>query len=226
MPQVRVVQKAKLLMTETTHFLRGSGLSNLLGDTRPTGLCQNIAITSSSKSNKSVYCKLCCCELSVAHGGIHDIKRHVESLKHKAKLKQTEGSSLTSFLGEASPPSLSHSKRVISAEIMAQFIAMHNLSFQSSDHLSDLFSSMFPDSKIAASFACKHTKTKAIICDAIDPHLKQPVIELAKSSPFSLLCDESNEKGNQVKLLTILIRIFDPCNSIVVTRHFGYSWNS
>ncbi len=77
---------------------------------------------------------------------------------------------LTSLLGESSSSSC-HGNKVISAEIkMAQFIVMHNLSFQSSDHLSDLFSSMFPDSKIAASFSCKHTKTKSIICDAIDPH--------------------------------------------------------
>ena len=47
-------------------------------------------ITSSSKNNKLVYCKLCCCELSVAHGGINDIKRHTDSLKHRAKLKQAE----------------------------------------------------------------------------------------------------------------------------------------
>ena len=37
----------------------------------------------------------------------------------------------------------------------------------------------------------------------------------------NLLCDESNDKGDQVKLLTILLRIFafEPLNSIVVTRH-------
>ena len=33
------------------------------------------------------------------------------------------------------------------------------------------------------------------------------------------MCDESNEKGDQCKLLTILIRLFDPQNSVVVTRH-------
>ena len=53
-PQVRIVQKAKLLMTETTHFLRGSGLSNLLGDTRPTGLCQNILLQAVRVINQSI----------------------------------------------------------------------------------------------------------------------------------------------------------------------------
>ena len=102
---------------------------------------------------------------------------------------------------------------------MSQFITAHNLPFQAADHLSDLFTSMFPDSRIAADFRCKHTKTKAIICDALDPHLKEPILELAKATPFNLLCDESNERGDQVKLPTILVRLYDPAGGMVVTRH-------
>ena len=113
-----------------------------------------------------------------------------------------------------------HSKRVTSAELMmCQFIAAHNIPFQAADHLSDMFRSMFPDSRIAADFRCKHTKTKAIICDALDPHFKKPILELAKANLFNLLCDESNERGDQVKLLTILIRLYDPADGVVVTRH-------
>ncbi len=80
-----------------------------------------------------------------------------------------------------------------------------------------LISSMFPDSD--ASFSCKHTKTKSIICDAIDPHLKKLIIECVRCSPFHLLCDESNERGDTVKLLTVLIRFFDPQKEVVATRH-------
>ena len=50
---------------------------------------------------------------------------------------------------------------------MTQFIALHNLSFQTAAHLSDLFPKMFADFMIAADFACKHTKTKSICCDAL-----------------------------------------------------------
>ena len=96
---------------------------------------------------------------------------------------------------------------------------MHNLSFQSADHLSDLISTMFPDSRIAAKFSSKHTKTKSIICDAIDPHLKKPVVDRAKVFSFNLLCDESNERGDSVKLLTVLIRMFEPENGKSITRH-------
>ena len=78
---------------------------------------------------------------------------------------------------------------------------------------------MFPDSKIATDFACKHTKTKAIICDALDPHFKKHIIDTIREHPFNLLCDESNERGDSVKLLTILVRFFDIANSLIVTRH-------
>lgn len=34
------------------------------------------------------------------------------------------------------------------------------------------------------------------------------------------MCDESNERGDQAKLLTILVRLYDPVGGMVVTRHF------
>ena len=63
---------------------------------------------------------------------------------------------------------------------MANFIAMHNLSFQTADHPSDLLPKMFPDSKIASDFGCKHTKTKSICCDVLDPYYKKPVIQMVQ----------------------------------------------
>ena len=75
---------------------------------------------------------------------------------------------------------------------------------------------MFPDSLIAADFSSKHTKTKSIICDALDPFLKEPIIDSLKSTPFNLMCDESNDKGDQCKLLTILDRLFDANTESIV----------
>ena len=78
---------------------------------------------------------------------------------------------------------------------------------------------MFPDSKIAAKLFSKHTRTKSIIHDAIDPHLKKPVVDRAKASSFNFLCDESNERGDLVKVLTVFIRMFEPENGKIITRH-------
>lgn len=90
---------------------------------------------------------------------------------------------------------------------MVQFLAAHNI---------PLVSSMFPDS---CRFHCKHTKTKAIICGALDPYLKVPVVELTRSTFYNLLCDESNERSDEVKLLTVLVRLFHAKPGIDATRH-------
>ena len=175
-------------------------------------------IVASTKGEKFAHCKLCSRDFSVSHGGHNDAKRHCDSAVHQKKHSELQSNtSITSFFGESS---LSHSTKVISAEVMmAQFIALHNLPFQAADHLSDLVTSMFPDSLIAADFSSKHTKTKSIICDALDPFLKEPVIDSLKSTPFNLMCDESNDKGDQCKLLTILVRSFDANTDSIVTRH-------
>ena len=79
---------------------------------------------------------------------------------------------------------------------------------------------MFPDSRIAADFSSKHTKTKAIIiCDALEPRLKSPIIDSLKCTEFNLMCDESNDRGDQCKHLTVLVRFFDPKTETVATRH-------
>ena len=125
-------------------------------------------ITPSTKEDKFVHCELCRSRFSVAHGGFSDVTRHVEWLTHQQSLKDAQSTSMIASALSRSQAEADISPKVISSEIMMyQFIAMHNLSFQSADHLSDIVSTMFPDSKIAARFSCKHTKTKAIICDAI-----------------------------------------------------------
>jgi hypothetical protein len=179
----------------------------------------SVGITASSKGSQYAHCKLCMSDFSVAHGGLNDITRHTKGPTHQRRFKDSSSTQgIASMVGQ--PSQLSHTRKVTSAEVvMSNFIAMHNLSFQSADHLSQLFTVMFPDSAIASDFSCKHTKTRAIICEALDPHHKMPVVENARKFPFSLLCDESNEKGDSVKLLTVLIRSYECERSSIATRH-------
>ena len=106
---------------------------------------------------------------SVYHGGINDVKRHCQSRGHVNRYSGCQSNStMSSFVTTTNP---SHQSKVIAAEVvMSKFIALHNLPFQAADHLTDLFPFMFPDSKIANSFSSKHTKTKSILCDALDPY--------------------------------------------------------
>ena len=45
------------------------------------------------------------------------------------------------------------------------------------------------------------------------------MVKLSQSSPFNLLCDESNKLGDSKKFLTILVRLFELNNRIIFTRH-------
>ena len=125
-------------------------------------------ISSSSNGDTFAYCRLCSSHFSVAHGGFNNVKRHVSGSVHQQRFKDSRGmSAIGTFFQKHSTD---HQRSVTSAEIhMGNFIAMHNLSFQAADHLSDLLPAMFPDSKTASDFGFKHTKTKAICCDALDP---------------------------------------------------------
>lgn len=96
---------------------------------------------------------------------------------------------------------------------------MHNFPFLAADHLSKLFPAMFPTLIIAGDFACMCTKTKSIICGAIDPFLKDAVVLSVRAAPFNLLWDESNEKGDSVKLLKILVPSFDQAITTIATCH-------
>ena len=97
--------------------------------------------------------------------------------------------SLFSFVAE------SHAKTVedqaMGAEIyFAKFVAEHNLPFLVADHFSRLTKMMFPDSKIAEAYSCARTKTIAIITHALAPAMRDEVVSVCRSSPFTIFVME------------------------------------
>lgn len=82
------------------------------------------------------------------------------------------------------------------------FVAQHNLSFQTSDHATKLFKVMFSDSAIAKQFASGHTKTAAIITDALAPHYNKSITENMSNNPFSIMIDESNDNTDKSCITT------------------------
>lgn len=65
---------------------------------------------------------------------------------------------------------------------------------------------MFPDSETAKKLACRHTKTAAIIKEALSPHYLEKTVK-DMSSFYSVIMDESNDKMD--KSCIILVRVFD-----------------
>lgn len=86
--------------------------------------------------------------------------------KHQSSKKHQENDSAVSTARPITDMVVSDTitQKVKMAEIkIAAFVVEHHLPFQAMDHLSDLVSSIFPDSEIAQSFHSKHTKTRAIV---------------------------------------------------------------
>ena len=82
--------------------------------------------------------------------------------------------------------------KVLNAEVMVtNFIVQHNLPIATADHLAQLFKNVFPDSKIAASYASAKTKTFAIINKAFEPYCHSFFVEYCKSNPISVGHDGS-----------------------------------
>jgi len=74
---------------------------------------------------------------------------------------------------------------------------------------------MIPDSEIAKCFGCGHTKTAAIIKEALTPYYQEKTTQNL-SNTFSIMLDESYDVID--KSCTILVQILDPELGNVCTR--------
>lgn len=109
--------------------------------------------------------------------------------------------------------------KVTRAEILfANFVAEHNLPFMAADHFTHLTEAMFLDSKITKAFSSARTKQLAscIVRGAQHPHFHQPVIDLCKKGPFSILCGEGNDVED--KNFAIFVWLWDEKESKPMTR--------
>lgn len=105
------------------------------------------------------FCRICQSDVSVRHGGLHDIKKHIGSKKHESISKSFASTSKVSefFCG-------SSDQSVIKAEVLfTEFLIEHAIPISVSDHCAKLFRKMFPDSKIATKYASARTKTSNIV---------------------------------------------------------------
>lgn len=110
---------------------------------------------------------------------------------------------------------------VLKAEILWTFkLIDSHYSYNSSNHMSDLFQAMFPDSEIASRFACGEHKARYLATFGLGPYFKLLMKQKIKDADaYVLLFDESLNKSMKMKQLDIHARIFD--NDIVTTRYVG-----
>ena len=55
---------------------------------------------------------------------------------------------------------------------MAMAMVNNNIPFAAADKFNQLFKKIFPDSKIAKSYACGRTKTTCIVNEALKPYFR------------------------------------------------------
>ena len=189
------------------------------------------AVLSGTDGDDHAFCTLCRVKFSVRHGGANDVRKHFASTKHTSAVssKQTTRS-LSHFGFGNSAAAVSARDRAEELNLKVQraealfvhFIAEHNLPFRTGDHFTKLVKKMFPDSEIARQFQCSRTKTSVITNYGNGKWVHdQLVASLTDSSQpvfFSLLVDESNDRGVEAKDLVVLVRFFDPTVMRAVTR--------
>lgn len=172
----------------------------------------------SRKGPSFVFCTVCQVDVSVAGGGVHEIKRHLETNKHVKGLKDVAAQPAIAQAMAVGQQHTKLSEKTIQSEVyFTKFVAEHNLSFRTAEHFSKLVKVMFPDSKVASAFSCSRTKTAAIVNNALAPKLNEAVFAACRSSPFTIMCDGGNDDMDR-KYFGLMVRYWDDAFEQAVTR--------
>ena len=161
------------------------------------------------KDGTKVVCQQCNAHFCVSHGGRSDINQHLQSQKHKEAEKAiaSAGNIGSCFVTHSDG---SESRKIAVIEAVITYLGVrHGQSFRANDCLSKLIKNT-----VEPKFSSARTKSQAIICNVLAPHVMTEVIEdshEAKSVTLSL--DPSNKKD--IKLFPIVVRYFLPNGGVV-----------
>jgi len=106
--------------------------------------------------NEFKACTLCRREISIGHGGLHDVSTHNKSELHLRAVDAARSSSVRSFF--------------VAAEVTRVYHAVkHHVSYNAADCGAKLDSLIFPDSAIARKTACGCSKAEPIATNVLAP---------------------------------------------------------
>ena len=191
-------------------------------------------------------CKICDKSFSVEAMGLKALDSHANGVKHKSKLPtNSSANTITSLIKKSQCSSGASSKPVVTedskqmkqssitdvmtsaATLKAEIIWCLDLvysrsSFRSSDHKSDQFATMFPDSKIAKEFSCARTKSMYFVTHGLAPFFKKLLVDAVKElDHYVLLFDESFNKIVNKGQMDLHIRFWNSLENQVCTRYFN-----
>ena len=162
----------------------------------------------SKKGTSFAFCTVCSRDVSVAYGGIKDLKKHELTNVHQAASRSTgaTNSLTTNFHNKAGPK---RDDAVVEAEVkFSYFLAEHHLALSLADHCSKLFPSLFPDSCIAKAFKCGRTKATAIVKVIAQEAMQDILSRLKEFQYFSIHSDETTDITVHQQC-GIMLRYFD-----------------
>lgn len=108
-------------------------------------------------------------------------------------------------------------KQIKNAELkLTGFLTEHNISFRCADHLTEILSQCFPDSKIAMGIKLHRTKATKIAINILGCCSEDEINTLLKITKFSIIIDEATDIAS-VKTLCICVRFFHPKVGKIVT---------
>lgn len=158
--------------------------------------------TDSSKA----YCTLCRREFLICYGGENDLKQHAKTSIHINAVKSKGKSSISSFFAS----STGESDKVAAAEVSYVFHTIkHGLSYNGTDCLVKLNSSLFNDSNTVKKIHMGRTKAEMIAINVLGPKTVSDILEdisNGKQQYFAIATDASN-KGNR-KMFPLCVRYF------------------
>lgn len=163
---------------------------------------------SKSKNNEcGAYCNLCKVPFLIGHGGENDVKKHMNSERHRTFIKTASSSrKIDNFFVKKGDSDVE--KLLIAETTFVYHTVFHSHSYLSSDCAGKLFPQIFSDSTVACKFRCGRTKTSKISQNCLASASKLLIIQdLANNHKYSVATDASN-KGN-IKTFPLVLRYFD-----------------
>lgn len=159
-------------------------------------------IKGSTKGDSYAFCNPCGSHLKLTAGKT-DLKRHAGNKIHIDNAKAVQGQKPLSNIRNENKLKDS----VNAGELrLSTFIGEHDLPMTVADHLPQLLQAVCPDSKIAQNITCARTKVTALINNVTGQEQKEQLIQHLKKNKFSLIVDESTDKGC-VKHLCMVVRV-------------------
>lgn len=179
------------------------------------------------KTTSTFLCIVCNEEKSCKNGGWSDVYKHSQRPKHAQRLKEVIESGQLIVTTSSIQVNTNHERaltldeKVTRAEAYwAMATAKLGLSYNSSQHIQELFSKMFSDSSIAKEFSMKPRKLSYILSHGTGHYFTKVMLnDLRKAPGYTLIFDETVTVGVR-KQLDLHFRYWCERKQEIVVRYY------